>query len=199
MFMKIFSRVSAMVFVYIGAHDGITLSNTYFFEQFMGWTGICVEPIPEVYSHLKNNRKCLCIQGCVFDASGDVPFLKISGWAEMLSGIIDNYDPRHVERIQQEIALNGGHSEVIRVQCYDLNQLLLENHIQHVDYLSIDTEGGELKILQSIDFDFFDIDVIEVENNYHGPFEQFLEGKGYKKICELGPDEIYKKIKGASL
>lgn len=183
------------VFVDIGAHDGVTLSNTYFFEKFMGWTGICVEPIPEVYDRLKINRNCLCIQGCIFDDRDDVPFLKITGWAEMLSGIIENYDPEHIKRIQWEIELNGGYSEVIKVKCYNLNQLLLNNHIQHIDYLSIDTEGGELTILRSIDFSRLDIDIIEVENNYHGPFQEFLEPLGYKLICSLGPDEIYQKIK----
>ena len=186
------------VFVDIGAHDGITLSNTYFFEQTMRWTGICVEPIPEVYNRLKDNRHCLCVQGCIFDNQESVPFLKISGWAEMLSGIVENYDPQHVKRIQREIELNGGQSEIIYVKCYNLTELLLDNRIQHVDYLSIDTEGGELGILQSIDFSRIDIDVIEVENNYHGPFQAFLEPLGYRKICDLGPDEIYRKIKDIS-
>ena len=31
-------------FIYIGAHDGITLSNTYTLEKEFEWTGICVEP-----------------------------------------------------------------------------------------------------------------------------------------------------------
>lgn len=184
------------VFVDIGAHDGITLSNTYFFEKTMGWTGICIEPIPEIYNRLKANRNCLCIQGCIYANRENVPFLKISGWAEMLSGIIENYDPQHWKRVQWEISQNGGHSEIINVKCYDLTQLLLENKIYHVDYLSIDTEGGEFGILKSIDFSCIDIDVIEVENNgFREPFKEFLEPLGYKKICELGPDEIYKKQK----
>lgn len=183
------------VFVDVGAHDGLLLSNTYFFEKFMGWTGLCIEPIPEVYNRLKTNRNCICIQGCVFKDRDDVPFLMITGWAEMLSGIIENYDPQHIKRIQWEIDLNGGFSEVIKVKCYNLTQLLMDNNIQHVDYLSIDTEGGELEILRSIDFTRIDIDVIEVENNYHGPFQEFLEPLGYKLICLLGPDEIYQKIK----
>jgi FkbM family methyltransferase len=183
------------VFVDIGAHDGITLSNTYFFEKNMEWTGICVEPIPEIFARLKNNRTCLCIEGCIFDDLDKVSFLKISGWAEMLSGIVQNYDPLHVKRIESEIALNGGHTQVIEVKCYNLTHLLLDNQIQHVDYLSIDTEGGEFGILRSIDFTKLDIDIIEVENNYHEPFEEFLAAAGYKKVCCLGPDEIYERIK----
>ena len=192
---KFFKNKQNGVFVDIGAHDGITLSNTYFFEKSMGWTGICVEPIPEVYNRLKKNRSCVCVQGCIFDNRDSVPFLKISGWAEMLSGIMENYDPQHLKRIQWEIDLNGGQSEIINVKCYDLTDLLIDHHMHHIDYLSIDTEGGELGILQSIDFSRIDIDVIEVENNYHDPFQAFLEPLGYRKICELGPDDIYQKIK----
>ena len=195
---NLFKNKKNGVFVDIGAHDGITLSNTYFFEKTMGWTGICVEPIPEVYNRLIENRSCLCVQGCIFQNRESVPFLKISGWAEMLSGIIENYDPQHVQRIQWEIDLNGGQSEVINVKCYNLTELLIGHNIKHVDYLSVDTEGGELGILQSIDFSRIDIDVIEVENNYHGPFQAFLEPLGYRKICDLGPDEIYQKIKDIS-
>lgn len=182
------------VFVDVGAHDGIKLSNTFFFEKTLGWSGVCIEPIPEVYNQLKENRNCLCINGCIFRDNEEVLFLRISGWAEMLSGILENYDPKHIKRIQNEVHQNGGSLEVIKVRSYDLTRLLLENHIEHVDYLSIDTEGGELDILRSIDFSRIDIDVIEVENNYHGPFQAFLEPLGYQKICHLGPDEIYRKI-----
>jgi len=182
------------VFVDIGAHDGVSLSNTYFFEKWMGWTGICVEPIPDVFAQLRRNRNCTCIQGCIYDKRETVSFLKITGWAEMLSGILENYDPKHRERIQKEIEANGGTSEIIEVKCYNLTQLLLDHGIYHVDYLSIDTEGGEFGILQSIDFDRIAIDVIEVENNYHDPFEPFLQAHGYQKIASLGPDEIYQKV-----
>ncbi|MEI8365539.1 MAG: FkbM family methyltransferase [Parachlamydiaceae bacterium] len=181
------------VFVDIGAHDGIKFSNTYFFEKHLGWTGMCVEPLPEVFERLKANRKCLCVQGCIFDKYETVPFLKISGYPEMLSGIIENYDPQHVRRIQTEIAMIGGKSEIITVKCYNLTKLLIDNNIHHVDYLSIDTEGGELGILKSIDFTRIDVEIIDVENNYNEPFQQFLEPFGYRKVAMLGVDEIYKK------
>lgn len=183
------------VFVDVGAHDGVTLSNTYFFEKSMEWSGICIEPIPEVFKRLKDNRKCICIEGCINDKYDTVAFLKVSGYAEMLSGIIENYNPLHVQRIQNEIRECGGNSEVIFVKCYPLSRLLIENNIKHVDYLSIDTEGGELEILQSIDFSQIDIDVIEVENNYGDHFQQFLKPLGYIQVTCIGCDEIYKKIR----
>lgn len=181
------------IFVDIGAHDGITYSNTFFFEKHLGWSGICVEPIPELFERLRTNRKCVCVQGCIFDKSETAPFLKLGGRLEMLSGIIENYDPLHRKIIQEELDSCEIRSEVIQVQCYKLTDLLLDNHLHRVDFLSIDTEGGELGILQSIDFERIDIDVIQVENNYQSPFQQFLEPMGYKKIISVGVDEIYQK------
>ncbi|MDB6081736.1 MAG: FkbM family methyltransferase [Chlamydiia bacterium] len=191
----VFKNKEHGVFVDIGAHDGITLSNTYFFEQSLGWTGICVEPIPQVFELLKSRRKAICIQGCICDKYKTVPFLQVKGAPEMLSGIVENYDPRHLQRIAREIEQSGGSSEIINVPCFNLNQLLLEHGIQHVDYLSLDTEGGELEILQSIDFSKLDIDVIDVENNYgSAAFRELLEPLGYEKIAHLGcTDEIYRK------
>ena len=33
-------------FIDIGAHDGVTISNTLFFEKQNDWKGICIEPNP---------------------------------------------------------------------------------------------------------------------------------------------------------
>ena len=67
---------------------------------------------------------------------------------------------------------------------------ILDRHgITHIDYLSIDTEGNELSILKTIDFEKFDIEIIDVENNYNSPdIRNFLKSKGYqlKKKLSVG-------------
>ena len=196
---NVFKEKRNGVFVDIGANDGVTLSNTYFFEKQMGWTGICIEPIPEIFERLRSNRKCTCIQGCISEKSGTQSFLRVRSRSfntEMLSGLIEKYNPRHLQRIQREVKRTGGTTEILTVPCYILTELLLEKNISHVDYLSLDTEGGELDILKSIDFSRIDIEVIDVENNYKSPdFQQFLESRGYKKITTLVHDEIYRKLR----
>lgn len=44
-------------FVDVGAHDGVESSNTYALEK-AGWRGICIEPNPEAYAKLVQERKC---------------------------------------------------------------------------------------------------------------------------------------------
>lgn len=182
------------VFVDVGAHDGKTFSNTYFFEKELNWTGLCIEPIPEVFARLQNCRNATCIQGCISRVEGEASFLRIKGYSEMLSGLLNKYDPGHMARVNREIQTFKQESEVLTVKCYELNKLLLENNIRHVDLLSLDTEGGELEILQSIDFELIDIHVIDVENNAGtDEFYKFLLSKGYSLMTKLGCDEIYIK------
>lgn len=181
------------IFIDIGAHDGISFSNTKFFEE-LGWTGICVEPIPEVFNQLKSNRLCACIQACVGSKRGKGIFLRCRGYTEMLSGLFNEYDPRHLERIKQEQRIYNGSLEKIEVDIYTLNDLLEQNGISYVDYLSVDTEGNELSILQSIDFSRFKIKVIDVENNYKDNGNElfnFLFSKNYKHFATIGCDEIF--------
>jgi hypothetical protein len=56
-----------------------------------------------------------------------------------------------------------------------------------IDYLSIDTEGSELEILNAFDFSKYSFGVITVEHN-HTPQRELLysllTSKGYKRIFE---------------
>lgn len=54
---QIFRNFRNGVFLDIGAHDGETLSNSLFFEEELGWSGICFEQIPEIFEKLKQRRK----------------------------------------------------------------------------------------------------------------------------------------------
>jgi hypothetical protein len=50
------------VFVDAGAADGETANNSLFFERFMDWRGLCVEPATEHFAKLAAVRKCQCEQ-----------------------------------------------------------------------------------------------------------------------------------------
>lgn len=192
---KLFWDYKSGVFVDIGAHNGITFNNTYFFEKELGWTGICVEPIPEVFTKLSANRKCHCLQGCISDRAGREKFFRVSSpvaHVEMLSGLAKKYHPTQLERLSCELSLNGGLIQPIEVPCYVLNDVLKKNKINHVNLLSIDTEGGEFDILSSIDFSQYQIDVITVEDNYSDSrFVPFLEEKGYQLLQCVEQDLLF--------
>ncbi len=181
-------------FVDIGANDGITFSNSYFFEKSLDWKGLAVEPQTIIFDKLIKTRNCHFYNGCISSTEGFVEFMTIENGADMLSGIVDKYDQKHKERIDNEIKKSGGKKVITKVNAKSLNSICNENQIKYIDFLSIDTEGGELEILKSIDFNKISIDIISVENNYSDiNFYKFLKSKGFKLIAKVVTDEIYKK------
>lgn len=178
-------------FVDIGAHNGERDSNSLFFEE-LGWKGICFEPNPEMFNELKKLRKCVCFPYAVSDKDETSTFFQITGnGPTVLSGLADEYSLQAIHRINEFNLENTQEFNYIEVECKTFNSIV---DIYNIDFLSLDTEGNELKILKSIDFDKYNIDVITVENNdYDNKFINFLTLKGYKFICRLGCDELYKK------
>ena len=181
------------IFVDVGAHDGKTFSNTYFFETSLGWTGLCIEPMAERFDQLQKNRpRSTCIYGCAYNYTGKLTFREVSGYAEMLSGVDSDYHPAHTSRIHREVSQHGGTVKLFEKPCYRLADLLEEAKISVVDYLTIDTEGSELKVLQGIDFDKVRIEVIDVENNYgDSSVRDFLLSKGFVWAQKIVGDDIY--------
>jgi FkbM family methyltransferase len=181
------------VFIDIGAHDGKTHSNSYFFETVLNWSGICIEPMPHIFAQLKQNRKAICLNCCVSSVEGTVQFLQVEGAPSMLSGIMQTYDPRHLARIKLEIERDGGSCKEVTLPSRNFNNIVAEHNIKYIDYLSIDTEGSEFDILKSIDFEKVYIFAISIENNYQDSrFRPFLESKGFRFVSLLGgQDEIY--------
>ena len=187
----VFKGRKSGIFVEIGAAEGITFSNTYFFEKELGWSGVCVEPMPEAFSKLIAARKCRCVQACVTDFSGTGVFLAVDG-VPTLSGLVSKYDPKHVQRVQREAAASGEHTRELQVTCSTFDELMEQSGLQHIDYLSIDTEGGELDLLKTINFERFSIKVVSVENNFgDGRFEVTMSNIGYELVAVIGDDDIY--------
>jgi len=190
---QLLHRKQEGTFVEIGANDGVTFSNTYYFEKNLDWNGIAIEPLPNTYKKLRNNRKCITVNACVSDVNGTVPFLELDGYTEMFSGIVNKLDARHLARVETTQNKHGGSKNIIDVPSLPLNNLLKNHSFSNIDYLSIDTEGGEFDILKSINFDDINIDIISVENTYSRRyFQKFLRKCGFKLVAIVG-DEIYQK------
>lgn len=181
-------------FLEIGADDGIDKSNTKFYEE-LGWKGMCIEPSDKRFKLLEANRNCICENYAISDSIGEVEFMDISGWGKGLSGIVDKYDNRHKNRIQQELRhpQNKG-NETITVKTELLSNLLDKHNITEIDFCTIDTEGGEFDIIKTIDFDKYKINIILVENNYkESNVKDYLTSKGYKHVTTLTIDDVFIK------
>ena len=61
-----------------------------------------------------------------------------------------------------------------------------------IDYLSIDTEGGEFDILCSFDFNAVFVHLVTVENNHYDlRIRNSMRRFGFRIVAIAGVDEIY--------
>jgi FkbM family methyltransferase len=174
-------------FIEIGANDGINLSNSYLLEKNYNWKGICVEPIPDIFNKLKNNRpNSICVNKAIYSYSDIILKFNIAS-CDLLSGIVEHINCH-------KSSLNNG--KIIDVQTISMNDLLDNNNAPNfIDYLSIDTEGSEFEILKTIDYDKYTFGIIHVEHNYVEPqrtnMKEFLLSKNYVYKRENKWDDEY--------
>jgi FkbM family methyltransferase len=184
------SRPTSNFFVEFGATDGIALSNTFLLENQLGWNGILAEPASFWRDKLAGNRKCIIDYRCVSGESGkNVEFMEV----------LDDETKLASPELSSlaEYAFSGDWASQTRlsnsikytVETVSLNDLLLEHNApQSIDYLSVDTEGSELEILENFDFKQYRVQIITVEHNYREPFRQrifdLLTANGYARKHE---------------
>ncbi len=163
-------------FVEIGAADGEKLSNTWLLEKSYGWKGILVEPSKIWKKKLYENRIATIDTRAVWQKSGihlefaEAKFPELSGLTTKLS--------TDVQRISS-----------YKVETVSLDELLKSNNApKNIDYLSIDTEGSEIDILENFNFDNYNFSFISVEHNYRDEryrIREILIKNGYQ---HLNPD-----------
>ncbi len=191
----VFGGMKYGTFLDIGAHDGVTFSNTYFFEKFRRWSGVCVEPLPDMFEKLQKNRRAQSLNVAISNKSGKLKFLQVTGPgnAEMFSGLVDKYEKKHLDRVHREIKERKGKGKVITVQSMLIQDVISNANLTHIDYCNIDTEGGELEILKTIDFEKIRIDCFTVEDIFgkNTKLLQFMKSKGYRMVKRLDVDVVF--------
>jgi FkbM family methyltransferase len=163
-------------FLDIGASDGIKISNTYLLEKEYSWDGVCCEPSSS-FQKLKGNRKCHLENSCVYFTSNEnIEFHETLNNIE-LSGIKSLFkDDEHTENRKNSIV-----SIIPTISLYDLCKKY--NVPKTIDYLSIDTEGSELAILEAHNFEEYSFKYITIEHNKNHEYQKdifnFLTSKKY--------------------
>ena len=178
-------------FIDIGAADGVVFNNTFILEK-RGWNGIVSEPL-EVCRNKLNERNCIKDFRCVYEKSNlSLNFSYIKDFP-MVSGITEDFE----EDNNQKFRINSNNFEIKTVS---LNDLLKEkNAPQQIDYISIDTEGSEYKILKSFDFINYNVGIFTVEHNYivekRNKIANLMKDKGYLRVFVnlSGQDDWYIK------
>jgi hypothetical protein len=85
---------------------------------------------------------------------------------------------------------------VISVPQKTLNTVIeTEIHVDHIDILQIDVEGGELKVLQGLDIQKYKPKVILVEDIYNDiALHDYILSNGYKLDKHISYNKYYVPI-----
>tara|TARA_Y100000992_G_scaffold174257_1_gene117499 strand:+ start:4022 stop:4831 length:810 start_codon:yes stop_codon:yes gene_type:complete len=183
-------------FVEIGAADGKYLSNTYLLEKEFKWDGLVVEPAKIWSEDIKKNRNCSISLDCVHSISNiSIEFNQAEKPEFSRANLSKNIPSDKHEYLRLS------NNTVYELKTISINDLFDKYEINNtIDYLSIDTEGTELEILNSLDFKKYDIKIISVEHNFTSNREaiyNLLTINNYERVQEKYSkfDDWYVKIK----
>ncbi len=179
------------VFVDIGGYDGVTGSNSLFFEVFRSWTGILVEASPTQVELAKAARRCTCVAAAVAGGTGQADFIEVTSGYTQMSGFLDSYDAD----ILAKVRANPQHGEVIHtLPKKTIASILDENNLENIDFLSLDLGGDEMDTLTDFPFETYGVDIFSIANNTQSSdLPQFMKSKNYELVEFIGVDDIYRK------
>lgn len=137
------------VFVEIGGHDGVTISNTVVLERCCGWRGVLVEPHPANFATMNRSRPLAANvhAGVCADAPYGAP-----GAMLHLQG-------------RGPVARAGGGCGAIAVPCRSLTSIIRNAGYDAVDFLSLDVQGSEADVLAHTDLSLIQgVALVEMED-----------------------------------
>ena len=153
-----------------GARDGYSESNSLFFEKYLGFTGVLVEPTPLAKCNTRRNRPLATVVRGAFCAPGTHLDIPTNASFFMASHPIPDDCPLSPDDW--------------RAPCYSWRGLAAEHDLNRVDLWSLDIDNDKQQhmILQSIDWDRFDPVAMVVECKQRKGCETLLQERGYHTL-----------------
>lgn len=174
------------VIVDVGAHDGVHLSNSYLLET-RGWDCVLVEPNPQLFQRVLENRKAKAYCCAATSKDGEVVF-HLSPDADAFSTI-----ELTEENSRKFVGMNA-HVEETVVRGRRLDSILEESGISKVDVVSIDVEGHEPAVFSGFTVSRWKPRVFIVEGNTTSEtrqITQLLGRHGYVRFHRSGCNDWY--------
>lgn len=196
-------RIDRPAYLDIGTNLPVAGNNTYFFYN-KGFSGVCIEPDPELYQLIKKERPRDTVLNAGIGLQGDSsaplyifphPF---TGW--------NTFSRSEAKKREQESGIKIKEEKITPLKT--INGVIAEYFERWPNFISIDVEGLDLEILRTLDFSKYQPEVIcaeTVEFNPNGPREKigeigaFLVEQGYFVFADTFVNTIFcrKDIFGA--
>jgi FkbM family methyltransferase len=145
------------VFVELGGYDGLTYSNSKFFEDTLKFKGVLIEPTNQFHSMVHNRPNCKNHNIAVAHKHQMVMMTGNSA----VAGLTDTMHPAFRDRWHK-------HSSSYLVEAKPFKTILQDSGVDHIDLLTIDVEGGEQAVLETMDFTIpVYVIIIEADGDNH--------------------------------
>ena len=156
-----------------GANDGVNQSTTWYYEKYLNWRGVLIEPIPSVFYELKKNRnKNNFFENCALTDKHSTNKNKNFYYNEKdtLTGSLEEKEK----------------TNKIEVKLKTFDQVFENiNYSDKINFFSLDVEGSEIKVLNGINFDKYDIEYLLIETDNFKNLKNFLDKKNYEFLKRL--------------
>lgn len=185
-------------FVQIGAKDGRWPDPIHSYVMKYDWHGILVEPVPFWFKRLKETyRRAPNVQFenvAIAERDEEKIFYHVqdSNWyLRLIGGSLGSFYKENIlKHVKQRPPGLRSHIIGTPLHCISFDTLLRRNNVQKIDFLVIDTEGYDLKILEQIKFRDMSPNMIFYEHKHLSALdkkraEEMLRSHGYS--IENGP------------
>jgi hypothetical protein len=167
------------IFVELGGVDGITYSNTKFFEDELNFKGVLIEPTKQYDKMIINRPKCDNYNLAVSYNKEKIKFLGDGATAGASDLMTENFK-KSWHKQSYEYYVDG----------MPFCKILEKSNIKYIDLLSIDVEGGELMVMETMNWNIpVYVVLIELDNHNSDKDEkcrEILRSNGFKfynKMC----------------
>ena len=148
-------------YVEVGCNEPLFASNTFLFYR-RGWRGVCIDPnerLIKKHKRIRPQDQAVC--ALVSDVEEQVEYVELDN--EGLS----TADAKH---LQNALASGQNIRSKRTIKSLTLNTIFDQLKVPNViDFLSIDAEGNDLKVLLSLDFQKYQPKLIIVEADDFDP------------------------------
>ena len=198
------NEITNPVYLDIGANEPKYISNTYYFYE-KGARGVLIEPNPYLYEKLKSQRSNDIVLNVGIGFNDDVEeadFYMFPNYANGLSTFSKN-EADHWEKIGMKGMGKIPVEKTLKMPLIPINQILEKYFAgKSPDFISLDVEGLDLKILKALDFEKYRPTLICVETMMYDENQKtyktneitdFMVSKNYFVYADTRVNTIYCK------